>query len=232
MSAELTTQNNNLIIQNLVLTGDLSKLDPNTKVLYYKQFCNRLGLDPLTQPFKLLKLNGKETLYCDRSGAQQLNKLHKVSHQISGREYVNDCYVVTTKAYDYTGRQTESIGAVPTNGLKGEAFCNAIMKAETKSKRRATLDFVGLGILDISEVEAIEGAQISTIPLSSNGPTPAAIFLPAISKEQYTKLKDRLKAGEVDILSKAIVSFSFSAQQMSELEELLPPKNDVSHDNQ
>ena len=33
------------------------------------------------------------------------------------------------------------------DNLRGDALCNAMMKAETKAKRRSTLDLLGLGIL-------------------------------------------------------------------------------------
>jgi hypothetical protein len=119
-----------------------------------------MGLDPFTKPFDILRLNGKEVLYCTRSGTQQLNKLHKVSHLITSRDTNQDAgvYIVTSKASLPDGRCTESIGAVNIAGLKGEAYANAIMKAETKAKRRATLDLLGLGVLDESEAESIPNA--------------------------------------------------------------------------
>jgi hypothetical protein len=119
-----------------------------------------MGLDPFTKPFDILRLNGKEVLYCTRSGTQQLNKLHKVSHLITSRDTNAEAgvYIVTSKASLPDGRCTESIGAVNIAGLKGEAYANAIMKAETKSKRRATLDLLGLGVLDESEAESIPNA--------------------------------------------------------------------------
>ena len=120
-----------------------------------------MGLDPYTKPFDLLRLNGKEVLYCTRSGTQQLNKLHKVSHLITSRDTNVDAgvYIVTSKASLPDGRCTESLGAVNIQGLKGEAYANAIMKAETKAKRRATLDLLGLGVLDESEAESIPNAS-------------------------------------------------------------------------
>jgi hypothetical protein len=119
-----------------------------------------MGLDPFTKPFDILRLNGREVLYCTRSGTQQLNKLHKVSHLITSRDTNADAgvYIVTSKASLPDGRCTESIGAVNIAGLKGEAYANAIMKAETKAKRRATLDLLGLGVLDESEAESIPNA--------------------------------------------------------------------------
>ncbi len=145
-------QHHQNIITSLITNGDISRLDAAQRVVYYKHFCDKLGLDPLAQPFKILRLHNKTILYCDRSGAQQLNHLHKVSHEIKARETVNGCYVVTAQASTPDGRRTESIGAVPIEKAKGEQLCNAMMKAETKAKRRATLDLLGLGILDESEI--------------------------------------------------------------------------------
>jgi hypothetical protein len=147
------------IISSIVINGDISRLSPEQKVAYYQQFCERVGLDPLSQPFKLLRLNGREILYCDRTGAQQLNKIHRVSHEIRARETVNGCYVVTAQASTPDGRHTESIGAVTIDNLRGDNLCNAMMKAETKAKRRATLDLLGLGILDETETETLPQAQ-------------------------------------------------------------------------
>lgn len=158
-STTLQQVNDQHLINSLVIGGDIGKLNPDQKIQYYTGYCQRLGLDPFTQPFKLLRLNGKEVLYLDRGGAQQLNKLHNVSHRIVAREITNNCYVVTAEAYTMGGRNTASIGAVSIDGLKGEALCNAMMKAETKAKRRATLDLLGLGVLDETETETIQGAQ-------------------------------------------------------------------------
>ncbi len=157
MNNQLAKTENN-IVEALIIKGDLSGLKQEDKVTYYKQFCERLGLDPFTQPFKILKLSGKEVLYCDRSGTQQLNKLHKVSHSIKNRETISDCYVVTANASTPDGRFTESIGAVNIKGLTGDNLCNAMMKAETKAKRRSTLDLLGLGLLDETETETIPNA--------------------------------------------------------------------------
>ena len=153
------------IANQLILQGDLSKLSANDKVRYYNGYCERMGLDPFTKPFDILRLNGKEVLYCTRSGTQQLNKLHKVSHLITSRDTNADAgvYIVTSKASLPDGRCTESIGAVNIAGLKGEAYANAIMKAETKAKRRATLDLLGLGVLDESEAESIPNATTVAI---------------------------------------------------------------------
>lgn len=150
----------NNVISQLILNGDLSKLTATDKVKYYNGYCERIGLDPFTKPFDILRLNDKEVLYCTRSGTQQLNKLHGVSHKITARELIETAgvYQVSVEASLPDGRCTESIGAVNIAGMKGEMYANAIMKAETKAKRRATLDLLGLGILDESEADSIPNA--------------------------------------------------------------------------
>ncbi len=162
MSAELQTVNAE-IISSLVINGDLSKLNPTQKVQVYNNLCERLGLDPLTQPFSLMTMQGKQVLYCNRSGATQLSNLHKVSHKVISRENLDGILVVTARAFTPDGRETESIGAVSIAGLKGNDLANAYMKAETKSKRRATLDLLGLGMTDETEIETINGAQTSNL---------------------------------------------------------------------
>ena len=166
MTQQNQNQNQQTSIANqLILQGDLSKLSANDKVRYYNGYCERMGLDPFTKPFDILRLNGKEVLYCTRSGTQQLNKLHKVSHLITSRDTNAEAgvYIVTSKASLPDGRCTESIGAVNIAGLKGEIYANAIMKAETKAKRRATLDLLGLGVLDESEAESIPNASTGAL---------------------------------------------------------------------
>jgi len=172
------------LISALVIKGDLSGLNQEQKVQYYRLFCERLGLDPITQPFKLLSLQGKQVLYCDRSGAQQLNKKHGVSHEIKTRESSGDLYIVTCRASLPDGRFTESIGAVNVKGLAGDNLANAMMKGETKAKRRATLDLLGLGILDETETETIPNAVV----------IPDEVFKSADElKDDYLKLLTELE---------------------------------------
>ena len=54
-----------------------------------------------------------------------------------------------------------SIGAVSIKGLQGENLANALMKAETKAKRRVTLSLAGLGWLDETENVAVEHVPVS-----------------------------------------------------------------------
>lgn len=145
----------------IVIQGDLSSLNDAQLSTYYVQLCASMDLNPSTRPFSLLKLNGKLMMYANKDCSDQLRKRDKVSVTIVGREQIDDLLVVTARATLPDGRFDESIGALPLGKLQGEARANALMKCETKAKRRVTLSICGLGFMDESEVEGAEAADVS-----------------------------------------------------------------------
>lgn len=148
----------------LALIGDdLSKLSTEERLAYNRAKCESLGLNELTNPFKYINLNGKLVHYATRDCSEQLRKINSVSLEIVSREKIGDLYVVTARATDKTGRRDESTGVVTLGGLKGDQLANALMKAETKAKRRVTLSICGLGCLDESEIETVAGARIEAL---------------------------------------------------------------------
>lgn len=170
-------------IEQVLIGGDLSRLSSTDRVNYYNAVCASLGLNPLTKPFEYLRLNGKEMLYAKRDCTEQLRKLHGVSVTITSREVVEDCYVVTARATDRTGRTDESIGVVPIANLKGEARANAMMKGETKAKRRVTLSIAGLGLLDELEVDGIPGAERHGPKAQGDTSSPSVEYVPSLSAQ-------------------------------------------------
>jgi hypothetical protein len=153
------------LLEQVVIAGDLARLTPAQRVSYYRSVCESLGLNPLTQPFNYLTLNGRLVLYATRTATDQLRASRGISVQIVSREMLQDAglYVVTARATSRDGRTDEAVGAVSIAGLRGEALANALMKAETKAKRRATLSLVGLGWLDESEAESVPGARPAVV---------------------------------------------------------------------
>lgn len=159
--SQITTLGTNAgtIMEEVVAKGDLKELSPEQRATYYTNVCKSMGLNPFTKPFEYISLNNKLTLYATRTAADQLRKINGVSITNIDREIVDDLVIVTVKVADKTGRTDEEVGAVNFGGLKGEAKANAIMKAITKAKRRATLSICGLGWLDETEVDTIPSAQ-------------------------------------------------------------------------
>jgi len=151
----VNTEANAALLEQVVIGGDLSKLNASDRVAYYRAVCQSVGLNPLTKPFEYLTLNNKLILYAKRDATDQLRGIRGISVERLEREVVEGIYTVTAYGRDASGRTDSALGAVPIETLKGEARANAMMKAETKAKRRLTLSLAGLGWLDELEVEAI-----------------------------------------------------------------------------
>jgi hypothetical protein len=160
------------VLERVIIGGDLSGLSPLEKTKHYVRVCHSMGLNPSTQPFAYLKLQGKETLYALKGCTDQLRNIHSISVEIIARELTDGIYTVRARSSDPTGRHDEDEGIVPlADTVKGEFRSNLMMKATTKAKRRVTLSHCGLGFLDESEIEAIRGAE--TLP----GPTDQELTL-------------------------------------------------------
>src|SRR6185295_7474769 len=170
MSQELATRAANVpaeLQEKVLIGGDLAKLSVPERLSYYKAVCESVGLNPLTRPFEYLILNDRMVLYARKDCTDQLRDLHGISVEIASREVVDGVCVVTARAKNMTERIDESVGAVPfmkedgdwKTSQGGKSYfaangqykplgladrANAMMKAETKAKRRVTLSICGL----------------------------------------------------------------------------------------
>jgi hypothetical protein len=214
MTTELTTTSETpaALLEKVVIGGDLSKLQAPERLRYYGDVCRSVGLNPLTQPFEYITLNGKLRLYAKRDCTDQLRKLHSVSVRIAARDLIGNIYVVTAQAKDKHGREDESTGAVNISGKSGDDLANAYMKAETKAKRRVTLSICGLGLLDESEVSdidpelpVVEEPKRPTIRM----PQPVSAAKPEEPAVDETK---PISAGQVKVVQKALDRSNVSAE--------------------
>jgi len=159
-------------IERVVIGGDLTPLNPEQRIRYYNAICSSMGLNPLTGPFSYIVLNGKLQLYAKKDCTEQLRKIHGVSITRIDPKQIGDLLVVVADAKDREDRVDSSTGAVNVAGLKGEALANAMMKAETKSKRRVTLSICGLGMLDETEVDTLKQQGVASEPQGNNWQAP------------------------------------------------------------
>jgi hypothetical protein len=156
----VATRDSSAIIESVIVKGDLSKLTLAERSQYYVEVCKSVGLNPLTKPFEYITLNGKLTLYALRGCTDQLRSIHKVSVVELTETERDGVFIVTAKVQNGEGRTDMAKGAVTLGTLKGDALANALMKAETKAKRRATLSICGLGFLDETEIETIPPSAV------------------------------------------------------------------------
>jgi hypothetical protein len=198
MAAELavrggTTQG----VESALIEGDLGKLSDADRVAYYLKVCESLGLNPLTKPFDYLRLNGKLILYARKDCTEQLRSLRNITVDRVDFAFNEGLVIVTTYLRTPAGRIDSAIGAVAVQGLQGEARANALMKAETKSKRRATLSITGLAVLDESEIETIPGAQVESMSVreTATGGRLLTMHEPAAADE-LARLREEVETWE------------------------------------
>lgn len=149
------------VIERVAIIGDLSKISASDRIRYYARLCESLGLNPLTRPFEYIWLNNKLTLYAKKDGTDQLRAIKRISIDAIARSEDKEraLYAARVEGHLPDGRRDESTGIVSIKGLTGLDLANAMMKAETKGKRRLTLSLAGLGFLDETEVLDTPGAR-------------------------------------------------------------------------
>lgn len=178
------------VIEKALTLGDVSKMDPHTRVQYYQALCESLGLNWLTRPFILLKTqDGGLQWYATVGCTDQLRKRDRVSVRIVGRERLDDGLLcVTAEATTPDGRCEQSQGIVAlttgTGPLKGQELANALMRAESKARRRCTLAICGLG-LPLAEPDTGQAVRFDpqTGEILEEAP-PAVLAAPVVSAER------------------------------------------------
>lgn len=197
MSGEVATMpngNGSHLMDAVLAAGDLSRLTADQRNQYYMATCESLGLNPLTRPFEYIKLNNKLTLYALRTCTDQLRSIHGVSIVDMIESERDGVYIVTVKVKNKDDRTDMAKGAVTIANLKGDALANAMMKAETKAKRRATLSICGLGFLDETEVQDIPAARHPDPVSIPHDPVTGEIGLAdSINEEQIVTLTNLIK---------------------------------------
>ena len=157
MSREIT-KTDVAVAESLALRGDISGLSPENRIRYYLKTCKDLGLNASAQPFAFLRLSGKEVMYPTRGATDQLARIHGVNREIIDGPKVLDlagAKVLFAVCRATLGHRVETATAAVPLPAGAENVCNAVMKTETKARRRATLAILGLALLDESELDTI-----------------------------------------------------------------------------
>lgn len=164
---------------------DLSALSNEAREKYLRDVSIHFGVDPEANLFDMIWMNQEDgtrklIAYARRGTTDILRAQHGI-HVTSMRSEENGStirFIVSGK--DKAGREEFSSGSCSIEGLKGERRSAAEMTAQTRALRRLTLQFVGGGILDVSEVDSkttdINSAPGSLAQLAGNPMPPA--FMP------------------------------------------------------
>jgi len=180
-------------IESVLIGGDLAVLSQDQRFNYYLDVCRSLKLNPLTQPFGYISIQGKMCLYARKDCAEQLRKIHGVSITKLTREFDREekLILVNVEGCDKTGKTDSGTGVLymveKGKDLKGMELANEIMKCETKAKRRLTLSICGLSMPDETEILSIKDAKILDVEEKKT----------AKELKKVTPIKPEVEEGEV-----------------------------------
>ena len=111
------TQSDAERVEKAMLEGDVSKLDPKTRMAYHNAICESIGLNPLARPLCILKnQDGTSQFYFKREAAEMIRKAQGISIVPVSREVIGDLYVVVMRAWMTNGafkREDEAQAIVP-----------------------------------------------------------------------------------------------------------------------
>lgn len=210
-------------VEQIVLSGDLTQLTDQQRLVHYNNVCDSMDIDPRPHPLEYMVVddpNGgrRLVLYALKNCTDQLRSRRKIRITKLTREITEDMITYTAEAEDKDGGADISTGSVSTKGKKGSDLSNASMFAETKAKRRVTLSISGAGLLDETEIADINaptslpaGVGVTAAPNVStptvNETAGKEVKLPPKEEEKPapTKKSDTIGAGVASLKSKKVV---------------------------
>lgn len=159
-----------------VNNGNVKTLETKELQMVIQHLCEISGLNWETSPFLIMenKKANTEKLYAGREACAQLAVVNKLTVIITERTITSDLAIFGARVSSPDGRSTDGTGCTSLEGQTGEYRSNKVMHAETKAKRRTILDHCGLGMLDESEVQTIDGVTTKEPPKPAQSTSTAA----------------------------------------------------------
>lgn len=136
---------------------DLESLNEQQRQDYVKAVCEHMGVPSNLNLVMLAYLDEQDgprrlVAYAKRGATEIVRDQRGINVTDLTSKEVGGSIVFTATGKDSKGRQEMSTGAKFIAGLTGKDLDDAIMTAQTRATRRMTLQFIGAGILDESEV--------------------------------------------------------------------------------
>lgn len=203
-------------------SGNVAQLRDSEKDFVLQKLCDRYGLDPILRPFDLISFQGGQKFYMTASATNQLANIKSLSREV-GEISIDEAKMLakcTVSVLDPQGRKENSTGYVsvarflaPTKDnpvpkrvmMEGEDLANALLKLETKTKRRATMSFFGVmdsvgdyedrsvahvAAPDVSRPQLMRDAATATKVVEASVVVEEAKPTPAPKKERAVKAKE------------------------------------------
>lgn len=161
MSEVMTLNDASVGVKEYFRSGNVAQLTESERDIVLAKLCERYDLDPLLRPFDLISFQGKAKFYLTASATNQLAAKKNLTRTVSnieldeqrfiakcavsvsspeGRSETSICYIGIGKFVPGTKEDPKPKKVL----LDGDELANALLKLDTKAKRRATLSFFGL----------------------------------------------------------------------------------------
>src|SRR5258708_30457351 len=164
---------------------DLESLTKAQRQEYIKNVCNHMGVPPELNLVMLTYLDedgeGPRRLvaYAKRGATEIIRNNRSISVTDLTSKEVGGSIVLTASGKNDTGRQEIATGSKWSKDLTGKDLDDAIMTAQTRACRRMTLQFVGAGVLDESEVNPRKPVQLKETAFTSVATAPQPSVRPS-----------------------------------------------------
>ena len=147
---------------------------------YVRNVCNHLGIPPELNLVNLGYLDEEDgprrlVVYIKRGGTEMIRSNRGISTGIVDFKEINGSFVVSVVGTDALGRKESALGSKWIKNLTGVDLDDAIMTAQTRAHRRCTLQFVGAGVLDESEVNKREAVETTNTTPIAIAPQPTVV---------------------------------------------------------
>lgn len=166
---------------NFIPMYDLESLTEEQRQEYLKAVCKHLGVPDNLNLVALARQDDGEgpsrlIAYAKRGATENVRNSLEINITSLTSQLIGGSIVFTaTGTSKKTGRQEISTGSKYIEGATGKFLDDAIMTAQTRALRRLTLQFVGAGVLDESEIHpgktVTVNAPVSQLVLSAPLPT-------------------------------------------------------------
>lgn len=229
---------------NFIPMYDLESLNETQRQDYLKAVCKHMGVPDNLNLVALIRQDDGEgparlVAYAKRGATEnvrnnlQINVISLTSQVVAG-----SIVFTATAVSKKTGRQEISTGSKYIEGATGKFLDDAIMTAQTRALRRVTLQFVGAGVLDESEVNqgktvtvsapaaqiVLAAPQPTVTPSSAPGKdiTPPAIqftFDSTLVPDLKTGQQEAFEARQKQLRDAAIASLNSTAEKVTPEQE-------------
>jgi hypothetical protein len=156
--------------ENFLPMYDLESLTEPQRQEYLRAVCKHLGVPDNLNLIALTYVDETDgparlVAYAKRGATEAVRNNLQIDVTSLTNQMIGGSIVFTATAKSkVTGRQEVATGSKWIDGLQGAQLDDAIMTASTRSLRRVTLQFMGAGVLDESEVSQRKTIHVQSAP--------------------------------------------------------------------